>query len=83
MPSQDAQASIPSDGVLAQLVEHRTFNPLVIGSNPIHPTIFLPDSRRLPNAGLQPTVRAWTHLFSYEKLALVARAPFLMVVQDC
>jgi len=37
----------------------------------------------LPNAGLQPTVRAWTHLFSYEKLALVARAPFLMVVQDC
>jgi hypothetical protein len=43
MSSPDAQASTPSDGVLAQLVEHRTFNPLVIGSNPIHPTIFLVD----------------------------------------
>jgi hypothetical protein len=26
------------DGPLAQLVEQRTFNPLVIGSNPIRPT---------------------------------------------
>ena len=29
-----------SKGLLAQLVEHRTFNPMVIGSNPIQPTIF-------------------------------------------
>lgn len=29
------------NGSLAQLVEQWTFNPLVIGSNPIRPTIFL------------------------------------------
>ncbi len=28
-----------SRGSLAQLVEHRAFNPMVIGSNPIRPTI--------------------------------------------
>ena len=28
-------------GSLAQLVEHRAFNPMVIGSNPIRPTINL------------------------------------------
>ncbi len=28
-------------GSLAQLVEHRAFNPLVLGSNPRRPTIFL------------------------------------------
>ncbi len=28
------------DGLLAQLVEHRTLNPMVIGSNPIQPTTF-------------------------------------------
>ena len=27
-------------GSLAQLVEHRAFNPLVLGSNPRRPTIF-------------------------------------------
>ena len=27
-------------GSLAQLVEHRTFNPMVVGSNPTRPTIF-------------------------------------------
>ena len=27
-------------GPLAQLVEHRTFNPLVVGSNPTRPTNF-------------------------------------------
>ena len=29
------------EGSLAQLVEHRTFNPLVLGSNPRRPTIIL------------------------------------------
>ena len=28
------------DGMLAQLVEQRTFNPFVVGSTPAHPTIF-------------------------------------------
>jgi hypothetical protein len=28
-------------GTLAQLVEHRTFNPAVLGSNPRRPTPFL------------------------------------------
>ena len=31
--------SAPS-GSLAQLVEHRAFNPMVIGSNPIRPTTY-------------------------------------------
>ena len=29
-------------GSVAQLVEQRTFNPLVVGSNPARPTIFQP-----------------------------------------
>ncbi len=33
------RANIPS-GVIAQSVEHRTFNPLVVGSIPTHPTSF-------------------------------------------
>ncbi len=28
-------------GSLAQLVEHRAFNPMVIGSNPIRPTLLV------------------------------------------
>ncbi len=36
-----ASSLVLRDGALAQLVEHRAFNPLVIGSNPIRPTIFL------------------------------------------
>ena len=32
------------DGPLAQLVEQRTFNPLVVGSNPTRPTICKPFS---------------------------------------
>jgi hypothetical protein len=31
---------VTNSGPLAQLVEHRTFNPMVVGSNPTRPTIF-------------------------------------------
>ena len=34
-----SSAAGPDAGVLAQSVEHRTFNPLVEGSIPSHPTI--------------------------------------------
>ena len=34
-------------GSVAQLVEQRTFNPLVVGSNPARPTILLPQTTLL------------------------------------
>jgi hypothetical protein len=34
------------DGSLAQLVEQRTFNPLVVGSNPTRPTIYIGSAAR-------------------------------------
>ncbi len=34
-------AGVKHRGTLAQLVEQRTFNPLVAGSNPARPTIYL------------------------------------------
>lgn len=35
-----ASIILPFSGSLAQLVEHRTFNPLVVGSSPTRPTTF-------------------------------------------
>ena len=35
-----------SCGSLAQLVEHRAFNPMVIGSNPIRPIRFISNASR-------------------------------------
>ena len=32
------QVALEMNGVLAQLVEQRTFNPFVVGSIPAHPT---------------------------------------------
>ncbi len=40
LPANLGTISCPQNGPLAQLVEHRTFNPMVVGSNPTRPTIF-------------------------------------------
>jgi hypothetical protein len=46
-------------GLVAQLVEHRTFNPLVPGSNPGQPTIFCGSSFLLRSAFIsRSSVRA-------------------------
>jgi hypothetical protein len=41
-----------ADGTLAQLVEQRTFNPLVAGSNPARPTKSIMKVRYLFDSGL-------------------------------
>ena len=60
--AEDARhpVSLSAQGPLAQLVEHRTFNPRVVGSSPTGPTTHARDAQEaLPDSGRASDVRGW------------------------
>ena len=72
-------------GSLAQVVEHRTFNPMVTGSNPVRPTNRLPSGGRLfllevslhPVGGHRPT----HEIIFLDRLSAMGRISFALTAQ--